>query len=89
MPDLIRDLHNSNSGASDPEYWELVQVDLMGRASAQALERWVLLGIWAGELFKGGDRPRWSVQLSRSEYRRLKASASWSARAEGYPQGHP
>ena len=76
--DLIQDWHNSNSDPSTGPFWELVQVDLEGGAPSEALKRWVLLGFWGGELIKGGSRPRWSVELSGSEYRALKASASWS-----------
>lgn len=73
--DLILDLHNSNR---DPEYWDLLQVDLCGGAPAEGLKRWILLGFWSGRLYKGGNRPRWSVSLSRSEYRQLKQSDAWS-----------
>lgn len=74
LVDEIRALHNSKPG---PEYWELVQVDLVGGAPAEALKRWVLLGFWSGELVKDGWRP-WSVDLSRADYMRLKSSEAWS-----------
>jgi len=76
--DLIHDWHNSNSDPEIGQLLEVLQLDLEGGAPAEALRRWVLLGFWAGELIKGGSRPRWSVELSGSEYRQLKSSDSWS-----------
>lgn len=74
----IYDLHNSNSDQACLTGQTFLQLDLMGGAPSEALKRWVLLGFWGGELIKGGSRPRWSVELSGSEYRALKASDSWS-----------
>jgi len=72
--DLIRAMHNSNS---DVSYWELVQVDLGGGAPAEAIQRWILLGFWSGELYTGA-RMRWSVGLTLSELREIQGSSCWS-----------
>jgi len=80
LGDLIRALHNSNSDPSAGPLGVLVQADLTGGASAEAVTRWILLGFWAGGLIKEGRR-RWSVGLSLSELRKLRGCASWTGRA--------
>ena len=74
LGDLIRALHNSNAPGG---LFELVQVGLDGVAPAEAVTRWILQGFFAGDLIKEGRR-RWSVGLSLSELKALKASPCWS-----------
>jgi len=72
--DLIRAMHNSNSPGVEAV---LVQVDLAGGAAAEAVQRWILLGFWSGELYTGA-KMRWSVGLTLSELREIQGSSCWS-----------
>jgi len=72
--DLIRNMHNSNGEELEAV---LLQVDLAGGAPAEAIQRWILLGFWSGELYTGA-RMRWSVGLSLSELREIQGSPCWS-----------
>ena len=78
LSDLIRDLHNSNSDTRAGQDLELLQLDLEGGAGFEYIMKVVLLGFWGGRLLKGGNYPRWSVDLSASQIRKLKRSSSWS-----------
>ena len=76
LVESIRELHNSNL-ISEDRALELVQLVLDGDPVPDYPSRVLLLGFWAGRLMKGSIHPRWSVDLSASEVRKLKNSGSW------------